>query len=459
MAKEVILPQLGQTMEEGTIVEWFKQEGDSVKRGEVLFSVESDKATLESESPARGILRKILVPAGTTVPVLTPVALITKTADEDIEGYVPQGAPAGAMEAGEPAEEPTAEAATPSDQPQAALPAAGRVFSSPRARMRARELGVDVSAISGSGPNGRVVEKDVLAYVESQPKATPMARKVAADLGIDLTAVTGTGVGGKITREDVEAAQRAEPVRPAPVRAAPSPIKLAAAEVVSTEPLSGLRAIIADRMGTSAHTTARVTLVTDVDATTLVEVRTKLKAQVTEAWGFAPGYNDLLAMMVARALREFPYMNARLNGDVIERLAQVNVGLAVDTERGLLVPVIRGADTLGLREFGTRFRDLVDRARVGKSLPDELTGGTFTITNLGMHEIDAFTPVINLPELAILGVGRIQPKPVVREGQIVVRQMVTLSLTFDHRLVDGAPAARFLQRIKQLVESPYLLLG
>ena len=460
MAKEVILPQLGQTMEEGTIVEWFKQEGESVKRGEVLFSVESDKATLESESPARGILRKILVPAGTTVPVLSPVAIITKTADEDIEGYVPQGAPADAVETGETAEESAAEpVVAPTDQPLAGPAAAGRVFSSPRARMRARELGVDVSAISGSGPNGRVVEKDVLVYVENLPKATPMARKVAADLGIDLTTVAGTGVGGKITREDVEAAQRAEPVQPAPARAAPSPIKLGAAEVVSTEPVSGLRGIIADRMGTSAHTTARVTLVTDVDATTLVEVRTNLKAQVSEAWGFAPGYNDLLGMMVARALREFPYVNARLNGDVIERLAQVNVGLAVDTERGLLVPVIRDADKLGLREFGSRFRELVGRARVGKSLPDELTGGTFTITNLGMHEIDAFTPIINLPELAILGVGRIQPKPVVREGQIVVRQMVTLSLTFDHRLVDGAPAARFLQRIKHLVESPYLLLG
>ena len=457
MAKEVILPQLGQTMEEGTIVEWFKQEGDSVKRGDILFSVESDKATLESESPARGILRKILVPAGTTVPVLTPVAIITKTADEDIEGYVPQGAPAGVAEAEAPAAEPAA--APVSGQPQANPASAGRVFSSPRARMRARELGVDVSVISGTGPGGRVVEKDVLAYVESQPKATPMARKVAADLGVDLATVTGTGVGGKITREDVEAAQRAEPAPPAPTPAAPVPAKLLSAGVVSTVPLSGLRGIIADRMATSAHTTARVTLVTDVDATTLVEVRTNLKAKVTEEWGFAPGYNDLLAMMVARALREFPYMNARLNGDVIEQLAQVNVGLAVDTERGLLVLVIRDADKLGLREFGTRFRDLVGRARVGKSLPDELAGGTFTITNLGMFEIDAFTPVINLPELAILGVGRIQPKPVVKEGQVVVRQMVTLSLTFDHRLVDGAPAARFLQRIKQLVESPYLLLG
>ena len=163
--------------------------------------------------------------------------------------------------------------------------------------------------------------------------------------------------------------------------------------------------------------------------------------------------------MVARALREYPYMNARLNGETIEQLAHINVGVAVDAERGLLVPVLRDADQMGLRELGTHFRAVVGRAREGKSLLDELSGGTFTITNLGMFDIDAFTPVMNPPELAILGVGRIQPKPVVIEGEVVVRQMVTLSLAFDHRLVDGAPAARFLQRIKRLMENPYLLLG
>ena len=185
------------------------------------------------------------------------------------------------------------------------------------------------------------------------------------------------------------------------------------------------------------------------------------KATVSEEWGFAPSYDDLLALVVARALREFPYMNARLSedGTAIERLPDVNMGMAVDTERGLLVPVIRNIDQKGLRAFGTEFRALVERAREGKSLPDDLQGGTFTITNLGLYDIDAFTPMINLPEAAILGVGRIRPQPVVRDGAIVIRQMWLLSLVFDHRLVDGAPAARFLQRIKQLIESPFLLLG
>jgi pyruvate dehydrogenase E2 component (dihydrolipoamide acetyltransferase) len=214
-------------------------------------------------------------------------------------------------------------------------------------------------------------------------------------------------------------------------------------------------------MAASHHTTARVTLVTEVDATAMVEGREQLKAAVEEEWGFAPSFNDLLALCVARALREFPYMNARLSADQqsIERMPFVNLGMAVDTERGLLVPVIRNADQKGLRAFGAELRALVERARAGKALPDDLTGGTFTITNLGMYDVDAFTPIINLPEAAILGAGRIQPQPVARDGQIVVRQMWVLSLAFDHRLVDGAPAARFLQRIKRLIENPYLLLA
>ena len=460
MATEVILPKLGQTMEEGTIVEWLKQEGDEVKRGEILFTVESDKATLEAESPGRGILRKILVPEGETVPVLTVVGVITRTAEEDISGFGAPGAVAAAevettvpAAAEGPIEEPT-------EAPLTTRPDGGRLFASPRARMRARELGVDLAQVTGTGPGGRIVERDVYAHAESLPKATPMAVKVAADLGVDLATVTGTGVGGKVTQEDVRAA--AQPVEAAPAAVAPAPaaaVKVAPAEVAATVPLSGLRGIIAERMAASAHSAARVTLVSEVDATAFVELRGQLKAAVSEAWGFAPGYTDLLVTIVARALREYPYMNARLNGDVIEQLTHVNVGVAVDAERGLLVPVLHDADQMGLRELGTEFRALVGRAREGKSLPDDLSGGTFTITNLGMFDVDAFTPIMNPPELAILGVGRIVAKPVVVEGEVAVRQMMTLSLTFDHRLVDVAPAARFLQRIKRLIESPYLLLG
>jgi pyruvate dehydrogenase E2 component (dihydrolipoamide acetyltransferase) len=455
MITEVILPKLGETMEEGTIVEWLKKEGDAVGQGDILFSVESDKAVLEVESSAKGFLRKILVPEGVRVPVLTAVALITRTADEAL-GEVP-GAETPA---------PRAESLGPVSEAAAPLPETGRLFASPRARRAAREKGVDLAQVTGSGPGGRIVEQDVLGFLASQPpepsaarvaKATPLAAKAAQALGVDLATVSGSGIRGRIMKADVEAASRPHPAE-AQAPAAPAVLPVAAGESV---PIAGLRRIIAERMAASHQATARVTLVTEADATALVEVRTQLKAAVEEEWGFAPGFNDLLAIVVARALREFPYMNARLSpeGQAIERLPFVNLGMAVDTERGLLVPVIRDADQKGLRAFGTEFRALVERARLGKSLPDDLSGGTFTITNLGMYEVDAFTPIINLPEAAILGAGRILPKPVVHAGEIVARSMWTLSLTFDHRLVDGAPAARFLQRIKQLVENPYLLLA
>ncbi len=441
MITEIILPKLGQTMEEGAIVEWFKQEGDPVKRGEVLFSVESDKATLEVESTNRGYLRKILVTAGQPVPVLTVVGLMTRQSDEALDDY--QDAPAVAHDLS-----PTPAVELPLSSPTAS-PQGGRVFSSPRARKLAREKRVDISQVPGSGPNGRVVERDVQAYLNSIPKATPLAVKTATDRGLDLKQVVGTGVSGRIMQRDL--------ISPTP-KLAPIP---SGATVVPAVQMSGLRGIIAERMAASVHTTARVTLVTEVDATNFVAARESLKASVSKEWGFAPGYNDLLASIVARALNEYPYMNARLNedGSAIEQMPVINLGMAVDTDRGLLVPVIHDAGQKGLRAFGAEFRELTARALAGKSLPDDLSGGTFTITNLGMFGVDAFTPVINMPELAILGAGRIQAKPAVLNDEVVVRQMWTLSLVFDHRLVDGAPAARFLQRVTQLVENPYLLLG
>jgi pyruvate dehydrogenase E2 component (dihydrolipoamide acetyltransferase) len=441
MVTEVILPKMGQTMEAGTIVDWLKEEGDEVRRGEVLFAVESDKATLEIEATSRGFLRKILVHSGETVPVLTVVGLITRTADEPLERYEGTGSAAAEVEAGE-------------KQREGAPAAGARRFISPRARMRAAEQGVDLAKVEGSGPMGRIVERDVLAYAAARPRVTPVAARTAQALGVDVAAVSGTGPRGQITKADVMAAVEPPAIEPAPPVVEPAP----AVEAVRLE---GVRRIIAERMAASARQTARVTLVSEVDATALVEARERLKADVAEAWGFAPGYNDLLGIIVARALHETPYMNARLSADggSIERLPSVNLGMAVDSDRGLLVPVVRDADHKGLRAFAVELRALVERARSGQARPDDLSGGTFTLTNLGMYDVDAFTPVINLPEAAILGVGRIQAKPVVREGQVVVRQMLTLSLVFDHRLVDGAPAARFLQRIKQLVENPYLLLG
>ena len=462
MVTEIILPKLGQTMEDGAIVEWLKLEGDEIKRGDVLFTVESDKATLEVEASSRGFLRKILVPAGKTVTVLSAVALMTKTADEDIDA----GAVAGAVGQGEEATATAAEMEP--TMPETELPESGaadrgRIFASPRARKAAGAEGINLALLAGTGPEGRIVERDVLAYLEAAPKITPVARRLAEQAGLDPRALTGSGAGGRITKEDVEAAVAAAQSAAAQVAAPPKLIPImrpaAAPAEVPAVPMSGVRAVIARRMTESHQTTAPVTLTTEVDATEFVVARRRLKEKLAGDLGFSIGYNDLLIKLVAKALREFPYMNARLQGDSIRQLSDVHVALAVDTDRGLLVPVIRAADQKGLRECARELREVVARAREGKALPDELTGSTFTITNLGMHEIDAFTPIINLPEAAILGVGRIKPQPAVFNGEIAIRQMMWLSLTFDHRLVDGAPAARFLQRIKQLVEEPYLLLS
>jgi pyruvate dehydrogenase E2 component (dihydrolipoamide acetyltransferase) len=468
MTEEVFIPKYGQTVEEVTLIKWMTSDGAPVKKGQEIVEIETDKTNFTVEAEANGFLHRGPYTEGQVIPVLTVVAIIGKEDEKFAAGTVAEET-AEAVTAVEveavPAEKATDVATT---------GAPGKVFASPRARKLAAEKGVRLAEVTPTGGEGvRVAERDVVAYLAAAPKVTPVAQKLAGEAGIDLRTVSGTGPGGRITKEDVEKAVTAqvEAARPAPavpsapvaaLTAAPRPAPLPEVEVVERIPLKGVRAIIADRMGTSVHTTARVTLLMEVDATEFVSVRERLKAKVTEAWGFAPGYNDLLALMVAKALRNFPYVNARLAPDAIELLAHVNLGMAVDTDRGLLVPVIRDADTKTLRAFGAEFREMVDRARKGKSLPDDLSGGSFTITNLGMYDIEGFTPVINLPEAAILGVGRIIPKWVFRPespNAPVLRQMMTLSLVFDHRVVDGAPAARFLKYIKGLVEEPYLLLA
>ena len=285
--------------------------------------------------------------------------------------------------------------------------------------------------------------------------------RIASELGVDWTKLTGTGMGGRIVERDIRAAaeQVAAPVdAPAPAPAAPAPAAMPAA---SATPLSATRRTIGARMAESAHTAAPVTLTTEADATALVRLRAEIADALAGTETPVPTYNDLLARLVAVALGEHPNVNASLAADGIVRHDAVHIGLAVDTARGLLVPVIRDAQAKSVQTIAVESARLIARARSGDATREELTGGTFTITNLGMYEIDAFTPIINLPECAILGVGRIVARPVVVDEAaetIAVRRMVALSLTFDHRLVDGAPAARFLQRIKQLVERPVLWL-
>jgi pyruvate dehydrogenase E2 component (dihydrolipoamide acetyltransferase) len=454
MAVEFFIPKLGQTVEEVTLVKWLVPDGAKVSQGQEVMEVETDKAVFPVEANGKGYIHIGPYTEGQVVPVLTVVAIIGK---EDEKFSMGESSATASADAEAPAEvAASAEIAAPAAVPAAAGAGDTKLFASPRARKLAEEKGVDLAQVKPTGWDGaRVAERDVVAYLSQAPKVTPVAQRMAADTGVDLRTLAGTGPGGRIVKEDVERAAKPAPAAAPVAPAAPLP----PTEVTERIPLKGVRAIIADRMGTSVHTTARVTLLMEVDATEFVAARERLKAKVSKEWGFAPGYNDLLAKIVAAALRKFPYMNARLAPDAIELLSQVNIGMAVDTERGLLVPVVRGADQKSLRQFGSEFRQMVDRARIGRSIPDDLSGGTFTITNLGMYDVDAFTPVINLPEAAILGVGRITPKVVPYQGNIVIRQMWTLCLVFDHRLIDGAPAARFLQYIKNVVEEPLLLIA
>jgi pyruvate dehydrogenase E2 component (dihydrolipoamide acetyltransferase) len=280
---------------------------------------------------------------------------------------------------------------------------------------------------------------------------SPVARRLADERGLDWRSVHGSGPRGQVTREDVEQALAAEPIAETTgVPAATSTLL----EPMAVIPLAGVRGLIAERMVLGHRETAPVTLTAEADATEFVQLRRQLAEDGVEV-----SYNDLFLTVLAHALREHPRLNASLEGDSIKVWRRIDIGLAVDAERGLLVPVVRGVDGKGLAQLSAETKLLTERARAGRITPEELRGSTFTLTNLGMFGIDAFTPLINQPECAIMGVGRIKPRPVVVGDQVVARPTAWLSLTFDHRLVDGGPAARFLQRVVQLVERPHLLMA
>lgn len=461
MAEELFIPQLGQTVEEVVLINWLVEDGVKVDIGAPVLEVETDKAVFTLEANAKGYLHKGPHQMGETVPVLTVVATIGK--QEEVFNVGQDYPVETVVSTSEQVDTDKLKTDTQNSTPEKPSQKEERQFVSPRARKLANANNVDLSHVSPHGGDGiRVIEKDVISYLSQVPKTTPVAAAMAAEMGVNLVGVEGTGPKGVVTKNDVEKILLEKTSGSLNVDISkPRTVHSVEQDVVKRVPLSGVRKVIFERMGTSVHTTARVTLVSEVDATEFVAARERLKVGTSDIWGFTPGYNDLLGFIVARTLREFPSMNARVSkdGDSIEWLGHINLGMAVDTERGLIVPVIPEADHKNLREFGLSFRELVERAKAGRSLQQDLLDGTFTITNLGQYDIDAFTPVINLPEAAILGVGRIQDKVVAYQGEIKIRKMVTLSLVFDHRLNDGAPAARFLQKIKQYIENPLLLLG
>jgi len=456
VATPVTMPVLGLTMEEGTIAQWLKREGEPVEKDEPLLLVETDKATVEVPAPASGVLRRIVVPPGQTVPVKTVIAEIA--APDEPVAAPPPSAPPAAGPGGAPQVAAPARPLTPGPAAARGDGGGSRVFVSPRARRRARELGLDPTTLRGSGPRGRVVEEDVLAaaaVITTAPAervlATPLARKLAEEHGLDLAAVAGSGPGGRITQDDVRRALEERAAVAAPPPAAQAPVA----------PLSRLRRLTAERMAASARSVARVTLHLEADFTEAARFRQQLAPEFARLGVPRLPWDALLVKAAGLALAEHPRLLAQwVEGAGLRQPSGVHVGVAVALEpEGLVVPVLRDADTRSLRALTADLLTLVEKARAGRLLPDEMQGGTFTITNLGAYRIDGFTPIINPPETAILGVGRIADQPAVVDGQLAIRTRCTLSLSFDHRVVDGAPAAAFLRRLAELLERPYALLG
>lgn len=454
MATAVFMPKLSMTMEQGTVLQWFKQEGDDVKEGDLLLEVMTDKINIEVEAYASGKLLKIYYGPDSVVPVNAVIGYIGEAGEEvpdtppAVDGAADREADGAAAE--ETAQAQPAQAADPASAGEA-VPAsgeAGKVRATPAARKAAREHGVALEQVKGSGPNGRIHRADVEAYVQAnRTQATPLARKVAAAEGIALADVQGTGVHGKVHKADVLAAKH-------------SPAQPAAAPVWAGEKvkLEGMRKVIAQRMAQSAFTAPHVTLVTEVDMSEAIRLRTALLPEIEQTTGERLSYTEIIMKAVARALMLHPQVNTSLEGEYLVRHAHANIGLAVAVPNGLLVPVIRETERKGLAALTAACKQVARLAREGKLTPDDMSGGTFTISNLGMYAIDAFTPIINPPESAILGVGRIQEKPVGVAGRIELKPMMTLSLSFDHRVIDGAPAAAFLQDVKEALEQPYRML-
>ena len=457
MATAVLMPRQGNTVESCIIASWKKSAGEEISQGDILCEIETDKAMMEVESPASGTVLALFFEAGAEVPVLTHIAVVGEPG-EDIEDLRPGGASESRTAA--PASQP-APADTLVSEPDVAehqiavttlLPAGARLAISPRARHLAEERGLDITNFRGTGPGGRIIERDIQLELTKQPPLTPLAKSML-DQGGYVIPEQGSGVRGRVMAEDLLAGPGPTD---GPVSAPDA--KIEAAEQVQVIPVKGIRQIIATRMLESLQTTAQLTLNTAADARTLLAYRQRLKTS-SEVLGLQNvTINDLILLAVSRILPQFPQLNALFQDDTIYQYGPVHLGLAVDTPRGLMVPVIRKAQTLSLRQLAEESRRLASACLEGQITPDELSGGTFTVTNLGSLGIESFTPVLNPPQVGILGVGNINLKPIDIDDSVQFIKHIGLSLTINHQVVDGAPAARFLQALaKGLAELELLL--
>jgi pyruvate dehydrogenase E2 component (dihydrolipoamide acetyltransferase) len=440
------MPKFGQMTEQSAIVEWLKKEGDKVAKGDILFTVETDKSVMEVESFEEGTLLKIVVRPGVNVPVQSTVGFLGKPGEAvpEVTAPPPAAAPAPAARPQEAAHavpsaapaasaravaQPVQAAAAPSFQPSIAPTPQPSLFRiSPRAAALARNCVIDPSRIKGSGPGGRVIEKDVKAYLDakgySQLRISPAAKQLAAKEGLDVLAIQGTAESGRITVADIERALAEKP-----------------------KPMSKMRQIIAQRLTQSVVTSPHFFVTAEVDMTELVKFRAELKAK-----GAPYTVTDFISEAVVLTLKEFPAVNSVTDGKTIRWNSHVHLGLAVSLEQGLVVPAIRNADELTMVELNARSKQLADKARNGKLAPDEMTGSTFTISNMGMLDVENFTAIINPGESAILAVSSTAKKAVVRDDKVVIRSIMKMTLSSDHRIIDGAMAARFLNAVKQKLQ-------
>ncbi|MEK3857243.1 dihydrolipoamide acetyltransferase family protein [Cytobacillus sp. FSL H8-0458] len=444
MAKEIFMPKLSSTMEVGTLLQWFKEEGDSIEIGEPLFEIMTDKINIEVEAYDQGVLLKKYFQEDDQVPVNQIIGYIG-----DKNEQVPENSPgiSGGAEAESqsPDEEPVPEKQEVPKEAGAANEGE-KVRATPAARKQARMNDVELVFIQGSGPKGRIQKKDVLAHLaSSSPKATPLARKVAASEQVPLGDIKGSGVNGKILKSDISTAVN-------------NRTSSSATAEPNRKQMSGMRKVIAKRMSESVNTAPHVTLTTDADMTKVKELRTSLLPVIEKQTGLRLSFTDILIKAAGKALSRHPGVNVSIEGEEIIQHEQVHIGLAVAVEDGLMVPVIKNVNEKGLAQITEDAKEAGKLARENKLHPNQLKGSTFTISNLGMYAVDVFTPIINQPESAILGVGRILDRPVAVEGNLAVRPMITLSLSFDHRAMDGAPAAAFLTELKYILENPFELL-
>jgi pyruvate dehydrogenase E2 component (dihydrolipoamide acetyltransferase) len=438
MAAEVIMPKAGMAMDEGTVVQWYKQVGDSIEQGEAVLEILTDKVNMDVEAEASGVLLTQLAKVGDVLPVFTVIGYIGAEGEA-----VPQATASAATVAAAPEETAKAVAAA----LVAKVTSDGKLRATPAARKIARDKSLDLASVPGSGAKGRIHAVDVLEF-RPQADASILAKRMAADMGVDLDSIAGSGARGRVLKADLMATQKQA-----------APVVMEAKVEDTLIPYKGIRKVIGDRMQESFFTAPHATLTIEIDMTKSNEMRKSLVDAYKNSIGEKPSFNDMVILAVAKALRAHPGINSTLTDEGILQHGNINIGFAAATAEGMLVvPVIRNADQKDFRSLVVEAKDLGRRAVKGKILPDEMQGSTFTISNLGMFGITEFTAIINRPNAAILSVGAIIERCVPVNGEIAIRSMMNATINFDHRIVDGAPTAKFLQTLKQNLENPYLML-